>query len=588
MLLGVAVAPVAVVAADDQLAENELRSQIDATFQDYDRWDRPGIALAVVKDGALFYARGYGSANLEYDVPITPATVFHVASVSKQFTCFAVLLLAADGKLSLDDDVRKHVPDVPDFGTPITLRQLMHHTSGLRDQWALLAMAGWRLDDVITREHILKLVRRQRELNFPPGTEHLYCNTGYTLLAEVVANVSGKSFRAYCDERIFKPLGMTHTHFHDDHEELVPNRAYSYSKHGDTYRASVLSYANVGATSLFTTAEDLARWLVNLDDGRVGGATLAEQMQTKGVLTGSKEIDYALGLTVKPLGQVTAVGHSGSDAGYRTHVVRFPEARLGIIVLGNFASCDAGGDAMKVARIMLGDRLDSPDKNSDKKPDAPPQTASADKPATDKPADAKPAEGADKPKTEADEPKTQPVDVPLATLQKYVGLYKMSTGGTVEIELRENKLTAKIIDDDMELVPVSPTEFLIKQVEARVTFPSTEAEHADAFTAVVGGAKLEGTRVSTTEAIDLAPFAGRYTSPELETSYDIVVDGDHLVARHQRHEDIRLTHTTGDEFAGSTWFIQGLKFQRCADGKITGLVASNGRVRNLKFDRAAE
>ncbi len=238
--------------------ENDLGPKIDALFTEHDAWDRPGLAISVVRDGDLQYARGYGCANLEYDIPITPATVFHVASVSKQFTSFSIVLLAEEGKLALDDDVHKYLPDdVPDFGPTITLRHLMSHTSGIRDQWALLAMAGWRLDDVITREHILKLMRRQQDLNFEPGAEYLYSNMGYTLLAEVVAKVSGQSFREFTAERIFKPLGMTHTHFHDDHEEIVPNRAYSYAPDGDGFHKSVLSYANVGATSLFTTAEDL-------------------------------------------------------------------------------------------------------------------------------------------------------------------------------------------------------------------------------------------------------------------------------------------------------------------------------------------
>ena len=276
-----------------------MTEKVDQLFSEWDKWDSPGAALAVIKDGSIIYKRGYGSANLEYNIAITPSTIFHVASVSKQFTAFAITMLAQEGKLALDDDVRKYLTEVPDFGKTITIRHLIHHTSGLRDQWELLAMAGWRLDDVITKQHILKMVRHQKELNFEPGEEYLYCNTGYTLLAEIVERVSGQSFREYTEANIFKPLGMTNTHFHDDHEMIVKNRAYSYAPDKDSgFRKSVLSFANVGATSLFTTVEDLAKWIQNFDDGRVGGAAVIEQMHERGILNNGGKLNYAFGLVL--------------------------------------------------------------------------------------------------------------------------------------------------------------------------------------------------------------------------------------------------------------------------------------------------
>lgn len=202
--------------------------RVDELFFAWDRKDTPGASVAVAKDGEILYKKGYGMANLEYDIPIGPSTIFHIASVSKQFTVFSILLLEDWGLLSLDDDIRKHIPEVPDFGTTITLRHLASHTSGIRDQWNLLAMAGWRLDDVITKEHVLKLVSRQKDLNFEPGEEFLYCNTGFTLLAEVVARVSSQSFADFTRENIFEPLKMNNTLFYDDHEKIVKNRAYSY------------------------------------------------------------------------------------------------------------------------------------------------------------------------------------------------------------------------------------------------------------------------------------------------------------------------------------------------------------------------
>ncbi len=532
-------------------AEPDTKTQaaIDALFTEYDRWDRPGLSLAVVRDGKLFYARGYGCANLEYSIPITPATIFHVASVSKQFTCFAIVLLAEEGKLSLDDDVRKHLPELPDFGMPVTLRQLMNHTSGVRDQWELLALAGWRLDDVITRDHIMKMMRRQRELNFPPGSEHLYSNMGYTLLAEVVEKVSGTSLREFAEARIFKPLGMTHTHFHDDHEEIVPNRAYSYSKRGEGYQKRVLSYANVGATSLFTTVEDMARWLANFESPKVGTKKTIETMQGRGKLTSGETIDYALGLSHGTYRGLHVIGHGGADAGFRSQVVRFPEHGLGIVVLGNFRELDPRGQAMKVAELLLADHLE--------------------------------------PEQKKEQPAAERIELPVEKLEQFAGKYALDNGVTAAIEVSDGRLLAKIPDTpQVELVPTAEKEFFIKELGAHVTFAEPGDDGPQALTAEVGGETIKGRRVTDAEsaAPDLAPLAGRYYSPELETVYDIVVDGNALIARHQRHGDIRLTHRTGDQFGGDEWFFGRVEFDREQD-KVSGFRVSGGRVRNLRFQR---
>lgn len=213
----------------------------------------------------------------------------------------SIVLLEQDGKLSLEDDVHKYLPELADYGYRVTIRNLLQHTSGVRDQWQTLALAGWRLDDVITQKQILRMLFRQRELNFEPGTKNLYSNGGYTLLAEVVARVSCAPFPEFCDRRIFRPLGMSHTHFHDDHRRVVHDRAYSYEKATDGYQASPLNYANVGATSLFTTAPDLVRWLDNFRDPKVGGPGAVTRLQEQAVLNG-KKIDYALGISIGRIG----------------------------------------------------------------------------------------------------------------------------------------------------------------------------------------------------------------------------------------------------------------------------------------------
>ena len=243
-------------------AATTIEGRIDQLFVPWDKKDTPGAAVAVVREGKVIFSKGYGMANLEYDIPITAKTVFHMASVSKQFTAFAIAHLAQQGKISLDDPVQKYIPEVPEFEKTITVRHLVHHISGLRDQWTLLMMAGWRLDDVITKDHILSLVKNQKDLNFEPGARYMYSNTGYTLMAEIVARVSGKSFAQWTKENIFDPLQMEQTLFYDDHEKIVKNRAYSYYSGDEGYKKSVLSYANVGATSLFTTVEDLSLWVM--------------------------------------------------------------------------------------------------------------------------------------------------------------------------------------------------------------------------------------------------------------------------------------------------------------------------------------
>ncbi len=334
--------------------------KIDQLLALVDRPDSPGAAVAVIQDGKTIYKKGFGSAQLEYEIPITPSTIFHVASVSKQFTAFAVAMLADQGKLSLDDDVRKHIPEVPDFGKTITLRHLIHHTSGLRDQWGLLRLAGVRWDDVMTLEHILTMVRNQKELNFDPGEERAYCNTGYTLLAETVARVTGQSFREWTQANIFEPLKMNNTHFHDDHEMLVPNRAYSYYPRAEAslgFRKAVLNYANVGSTSLFTTVEDLAKWSNNFDTAHVGGPSVIKTMLESGGLNDDGQEwsnpAYAFGLYLDEYRGLTAIAHSGGDAGFRSFLVRFPEQHFAVVILSNFANFEPFDVSFAVAELYL-------------------------------------------------------------------------------------------------------------------------------------------------------------------------------------------------------------------------------------------
>lgn len=359
-------------AADVTPADAYRISRVDSLFAGWTRPGSPGGSVAVLKDGRIVLERGYGLAQLEYEVPNTPSTIFHVASVSKQFTAFAIALLERQGKLSVHDDVRTHIPEFPDLGETVTLWHLIHHTSGVRDQWELLGMAGWRLDDVITRDHVLSLMERQRELNFPPGSEYLYSNMGYTLLAEVVERVGGQPFPDFLEAHVFEPLGMSRTHMHDDHEHVVPGRAYSYrGSPGNGWRNAVLSYANAGATSLFTTAGDLARWLRNYETAEVGGPEVIARMWKRAVLTSGDTIGYAFAINRGEHRGRETWSHGGADAGFRSFVLHVPEERLGVVVVSNAASFNSGRMAHDVADVWLGDAVIADEEEEFDGPDEP-------------------------------------------------------------------------------------------------------------------------------------------------------------------------------------------------------------------------
>ena len=239
-----------------------LESKIDTLFKDIKNTD-PGVSLGILKNNKLIIQKNYGLANLEYQIPVTNTTVFHAASVSKQFTAFALLLLEAEGKLSLDDDIRKYIPEMHDFNKKITLRHLATHTSGLKDQHNIFRLAGWNLDDIITNKQALELIYSQKTLNFNPNDQFMYSNSGYTLLAEVIARVSKQPFSKFTKERIFIPLKMNNTLFVDKTGQIVKNKAYSYYKEHGNYRKDIYQNSSVGASNISTTIEDLTKWSIN-------------------------------------------------------------------------------------------------------------------------------------------------------------------------------------------------------------------------------------------------------------------------------------------------------------------------------------
>jgi CubicO group peptidase (beta-lactamase class C family) len=351
MLMGIGAVP-----ADAQTSAGAIDSAsrwVDSIFAPYALRTSPGCAVGITRAGSLAFAKGYGMADLEHATPITPETRFYIASLSKQFTAMSVVLLAQAGRLSLDDSLRKWVPEVPSFGTQITLRQLLHHTSGLRDYFTLLAVSGWPTDGPLTEQQFLDLVKRQKNLNFAPGDEFLYSNTGYVLLSIVVKRAAGESLREFAAQRIFRPLGMTHTEFRDDHTRTIPQSASGYQSSATGYRISQPEFDVVGDGGVYSTIDDLAKWDANFRTGQVGGKEGVAALEEPGRLNNGQSIPYALGLAIGTFKGLKTYAHSGAYGGYRSTLLRFPKQDLSVITLCNTSNASYTL-AELVGTVMLG------------------------------------------------------------------------------------------------------------------------------------------------------------------------------------------------------------------------------------------
>jgi CubicO group peptidase (beta-lactamase class C family) len=351
-------------------------AKVDRIFAEWDKPDSPGCVVGVVQNGRFIYQRGYGMANLDYDIPNAGEMVYYVGSVSKQFTAAAIALLVLDGKVSLDDDVRKYFPEMPDYGSPITVRHLVHHTSGIRDVYGIMGIAGLRMEDVFSDSAAVALIARQKALNFKPGDQYLYSNSGYFLMAQLVRRVTGKSLREFADERMFRPLGMTRTHFHDDPGHVMKKRAMSYDRdEKGAYRIAYMqNFDKIGAGGLYTNMEDLRKWDENYYTHKVGGEAFQKLIHTRGVLNSGDTIPYAFGNVVGSHRGLRTVEHAGGLMGYRAHLYRFPDHHFSVIETCNLGSIDTGPLAEAVAAVFLGDKLG---------PKSQPTTAAAQRPTSD-------------------------------------------------------------------------------------------------------------------------------------------------------------------------------------------------------------
>lgn len=342
--------------ATPQFAPNPA---VDSIFAPWDNATSPGCALGVARNNRFIYERGYGMANLDYQIPNSPRMVYYVGSDSKQFTAASIALLALQGRLNLDDDIRTYLPEMPAYDKPITISDLLHHTSGIRDIYTLMSQAHLRLEDVFSDSAAIALIAHQTELNFSPNTKWSYTNSGYFLLGQIVRRITGESLRVFADSAIFRPLGMTHSHFHDDPGHIMPWRAMSYEGNGTAgYRISYLqNFDKIGAGGLYSTVEDLLKWDENYYTHRVGGDALQRMIHQRAVLSNGDTLTYAFGNIMTSYRGVPIEEHGGALMGYRAHIMRFPNQDFTIIETCNLGSIDPGRLARQVADIYLADVL---------------------------------------------------------------------------------------------------------------------------------------------------------------------------------------------------------------------------------------
>lgn len=530
------------------LASGTARAQVptgsvDVLFTQWTAPGAPGCAVAVTRAGEVAFTGAYGQAVIETGTANTPTTAFHVASVSKQFTAFAIQLLATDGRLSLDDDVRKYVPELHDFGAPITVRHLLHHTSGLRDQWELLVMRGRRHEDTISQQDVLTALFAQRELNFTPGERFAYSNSNYSLLALVVERVSGQTFADFMAERVFQPLGMTDTWISADHHRIRAGQAGPYASAAEGFERRYLPYSSYGATGVRTTAADMARWMIQMDRGTVGGAKVRSAMAEAGALDDGSPTPYAAGLIPGVYRGMRTLEHAGIDPGYAAHLLTLPDAHLGVAVMCNVETNGLRETARRVADLYLGE--------------APaPETSW------------RPGEG-----------------LPIAA---FAGSYRDPDGLPFAIELREGKL---FLQGQDEMEPLGGGVFRLKgpglEMSVRATTmagPPDMILHEPDFDRIL-------TRVPTRaapmlEAGALTAYQGAYYSPELGVVLRIERRGEQLwfVSPGLEAPVLQPPELLREaDFFFTPSPMGWLRFVRDGAGAITEVSATNGRVVALRF-----
>jgi len=526
-------------------ATRPVEVRLDSIFAAWNSDTSAGCVLGVAQNGNTVIERAWGSADLERGVALTPASILEGGSVSKQFTAAAVLLLARDGKLSLDDEIHRWLPELQDYGAPVTVRQLLHHTSGMRDWGSIAGIGGWpRNTRALDHAYVLAITRRLRELNFPPGSEYDYSNTNYNLLAMVVERASGKPFPTFTRERIFVPLGMSHTSWRDDATRLVRRRALSYSLLDGAWHSERAVESIYGNCCLLTTVGDLLKWNAAFDSTRLGGAGFREEQERQGVLTNGRRINYAAGLFVTDYRGEPVVMHDGATAGYRAFIARFPRARLSVAMLCNAGNVDPSDLGYVAAAQFL-----------------PPPTPAA--------------------------PAVAPTrrTVPPAAIADKGGLYRNLRNMVAQrVVMTNGKL---MVDSRVELLPQSPSVFIASTGGNRVLFDRRSDGHYDLriVTPAADTVRADWVDEPDTSRQAVAGFFGSYSSDEANTTVEVRPDstgGGGLILHRDPDLHLALRPAYRDGFRGAGGMFV---FVRNAAGQVTEMRYTTGRVRNLRFAR---
>ena len=541
---------IAVLVAEPVAADPEAR--VGQMVRPYDDRDRPGGIVAVVRDGEPAFARTFGMANLTHGIPWEHGTISNIGSVTKQFTAMGLLLLQADGKLSIDDDIREHVPELPDFGTPVTLRHFLNHTSGYREIYNLLPLAGYNGEDAFVREKAIQVVQRQPDLQAHPNTEWNYNNTGFILLSLVVERVSGQSFAEYMRERVFEPLGMNDTRVKMVQGELIPGSAQGYvSDKSSRFRTTRDLASSAGAGGIYTTVHDLIRWMRNYRDATLGGEEAVRAMATPAVLESGDSTGYGLGLGVGRLGGRALYAHTGGDVAHRAYLGYFPELDDGVVVMSNHASFDLGMGA-RIARLFFADDLEDDED------------------------EAVAAEGDGSMSQERMEAVAGRwvLDVQGMSLDVEI----TTEGGQLFFQAAGQPRTpVQTSSDSTAAIPAAQASFVFHFEPDGTTTSATFRQ----------GAEMEMRRserkAMTAEEMDA--YVGRYYSKELETFYEVRLESDGLVMHHLDRSPMPLAHRRDDEFSTEFTFLATIAFQRVGNGRVTGFLASNGRTKGVWFRR---
>jgi len=537
--------------ANAQLSENQ-HQKIDSLFLEWNRPNHPGGAIGIMQNGKTVFSKAYGLASLEYLVPNTTGTIFNIASVSKQFTAMGIVLLHQQGKLSIDDDIRTYLPELPDFGETVTIRHMLHHTSGLRSLHAMLGLAGWRSDDSRTNEDLNRFMLNQRDLNFKPGEEYMYCNTGYMLMVNIIEKVTGEEFPDWMKLSIFGPLGMTNTYVEDNYRRIVPHNATSYyQQEGPVFERAVEYWGYVGSGNMHSTTNDLLRWLDNFSNPQPGWEAHFTMMQTLDKLNSGEANNYAFGVATGNYNGIKSVGHGGSIGGFRSYILTYPEEELSIVVLANFSSAPTGQKTIAISKIVLGESGEE-------------EAALSSGP-------------------------VKSIGLSNEALAKYEGSYWNDRANSVrKIYLKNDTLRYfRSAGNESPIVPIGKDEFQMVQVSEDLLVQFEIGETGKSMTVTMNEGQpaiFDGFEPTVPTTEELLSYAGEYYSPELETTYSSYLKNDTLYFHHTRHGDFKMKIRKKDVLEGE-WPLSVIKYQRDEAGLINGVLVSNGRVRNLWFEK---